>query len=111
MEIFIRMCVFKARVPVGRLILELPAGMLNGDNGDFVGTAVKEVEEETGIRLNLEDVVDLTALLDPSTGCRVFPSPGGCDDEISLFLYRRRVGKELSLSCKEKKLVFVNRVS
>ncbi|KAF5940181.1 hypothetical protein HYC85_021348 [Camellia sinensis] len=85
----------QARVPVGRLILELPAGMLNGDNGDFVGTAVKEVEEETGIRLNLEDVVDLTAFLDPSTGCRVFPSPGGCDEEISLFLYRRRVGKEI----------------
>ncbi|CAL5421362.1 unnamed protein product [Camellia sinensis] len=85
----------QARVPVGRLILELPAGMLNGDNGDFVGTAVKEVEEETGIRLNLEDVVDLTAFLDPSTGCRVFPSPGGCDEEISLFLYRRHVGKEI----------------
>ena len=34
---------FKVRVPVGRFILELPAGMLDDDNGDFVGTAVREV--------------------------------------------------------------------
>lgn len=34
---------FKVRVPVGRVILELPAGMLDDDKGDFVGTAVREV--------------------------------------------------------------------
>lgn len=33
----------KVRVPVGRLILELPAGMLDDDKGDFVGTAAREV--------------------------------------------------------------------
>ncbi|KAL5541012.1 hypothetical protein UlMin_042585 [Ulmus minor] len=85
----------QVRVPVGRLILELPAGMLDDDKGDFVGTAVREVEEETGIHLNLEDMIDLTAFLDQSTGCRVFPSPGGCDEELSFFLYRGRVGKEI----------------
>ncbi|KAK9984513.1 hypothetical protein SO802_034038 [Lithocarpus litseifolius] len=85
----------QVRVPVGRLILELPAGMLDDDKGDFVGTAAQEVEEETGIHLNLEDMIDLTAFLEPSTGCRVFPSPGGCDEEISLFLYRGHVDKEI----------------
>ncbi|KAE9614178.1 putative ADP-sugar diphosphatase [Lupinus albus] len=85
----------QARIPVGRIILELPAGMLDDDRGDFVGTAVREVEEETGIKLSLEDMIDLTAFLDPSTGCRVIPSPGGCDEEISIFLYRRRVDKEI----------------
>ncbi|KAJ1381322.1 NUDIX hydrolase domain [Sesbania bispinosa] len=85
----------QARVPVGRIILELPAGMLDDDKGDVVGTAVREVEEETGIKLNLEDMVDLTAFLDSSTGCRFFPSPGGCDEEISIFLYRGRVDKEI----------------
>ncbi|VFQ66340.1 unnamed protein product [Cuscuta campestris] len=84
----------QVRVPVGRLILELPAGMLDEDNGDFGGTAVREVEEETGIKLNVRDMIDLTALLDPSTGGRVFPSPGGCDEEISLFLYRGKMSKE-----------------
>ncbi|MCI37039.1 nudix hydrolase-like protein, partial [Trifolium medium] len=33
------------------------------------------VEEETGIKLNVEDMVDLTAFLDSSTGRTVFPSP------------------------------------
>ncbi|RDX77502.1 Nudix hydrolase 14, chloroplastic, partial [Mucuna pruriens] len=85
----------QARVPVGRIILELPAGMLDDDKGDFVGTAVREVEEEIGIKLNVEDMVDLTAFLDSATGCRVFPSGGGCDEEISTFLYRGRVDKEI----------------
>ncbi|RYQ96935.1 hypothetical protein Ahy_B08g092877 [Arachis hypogaea] len=80
----------QARVPTGRIILELPAGMLDDDKGDFVGTAVREsslslslynslhglvVEEETGIKFKLEDMVDLTTFLDSSTGCRFFPSP------------------------------------
>ncbi|KAL2321613.1 hypothetical protein Fmac_025992 [Flemingia macrophylla] len=85
----------QARVPVGRIILELPAGMLDDDKGDFVGTAVREVEEEIGIKLNVEDMVDLTAFLDTATGSKVFPSPGGCDEEISIFLYRGRVEKEI----------------
>ncbi|XP_059441123.1 nudix hydrolase 14, chloroplastic isoform X2 [Corylus avellana] len=92
----------QVRVPIGRLILELPAGMLDDDKGDFVGTAAQEVEEETGIHINLEDMVDLTAFLDPSTGCRVFPSPGGCDEEISLFLYRGHVDKETIMQLQGK---------
>ncbi|KAG8069471.1 hypothetical protein GUJ93_ZPchr0006g43073 [Zizania palustris] len=78
----------QVRVPVGKYILELPAGMLDDEKGDFVGTAVREVEEETGIKLNLDNMVDLTALLNPDTGCKMFPSPGGCDEEIGLFLYK-----------------------
>ncbi|KAF7828342.1 Nudix hydrolase 14, chloroplastic [Senna tora] len=85
----------QVRVPTGRILLELPAGMLDDDKGDFVGTAVREVEEETGIHLNVEDMIDLTAFLDSSTGYRVIPSPGGCDEEISIFLYRGSVNKEM----------------
>lgn len=36
---------------------------------------MSQVEEETGIHLNVHDMVDLTAFLDSSTGARVFPSP------------------------------------
>ncbi|KAK9203605.1 hypothetical protein WN943_013861 [Citrus x changshan-huyou] len=92
----------QVRVPTGRVILELPAGMLDDDKGDFVGTAVREVEEETGIQLKLEDMIDLTAFLYPSTGCKFFPSPGGCDEEISLFLFRGRVDKEIIMQLQGK---------
>ncbi|XP_042051201.1 nudix hydrolase 14, chloroplastic-like isoform X3 [Salvia splendens] len=85
----------QVRVPVGKLMLELPAGMLDDDKGDIVGTAVREVEEETGLHLNIDDLVDLTAFLDTSTGNQVFPSPGGCDEGIGLFLYRGSVDKEI----------------
>ncbi|KAM4073926.1 hypothetical protein ACB094_10G055400 [Castanea mollissima] len=63
--------------------------------GETYTVLTEQVEEETGIQLNLEDMIDLTAFLEPSTGCRVFPSPGGCDEEISLFLYRGHVDKEI----------------
>ncbi|KAJ1257780.1 hypothetical protein BS78_10G022300 [Paspalum vaginatum] len=92
----------KVRVPVGKFLLELPAGMLDDEKGDFVGTAVREVEEETGIKLNLEDMIDLTALLDPATGGRMIPSPGGCDEEIGLFLYRGRVDEDTIRSLQGK---------
>lgn len=36
-------CMSKVRIPVGRIILELPAGMLDDDKGDFLGTAIREV--------------------------------------------------------------------
>ncbi|KAI3925269.1 hypothetical protein MKX01_011799 [Papaver californicum] len=85
----------QVRVPVGRLILELPAGMLDDDNGDVIGTAVREVEEETGIKLKKSDMVNLTAFLEPTTGGKVFPSPGGCDEELSLFMYKGQVDKEV----------------
>ncbi|XP_057520073.1 nudix hydrolase 14, chloroplastic-like [Amaranthus tricolor] len=85
----------QVRVPVGRFVLELPAGMLDDEEGDFIGTAVREVEEETGIHLNKEDTIELTAFLEPSTGRKVFPSAGGCDEEIAVFLYQTRVSKEI----------------
>lgn len=85
----------QARVPVGRTIMELPAGMLDDDSGDFVGTAAREVEEETGIEIKTSDLFDLTALLNESTGRKMFPSPGGSDEEITLFLHRSHVKKEV----------------
>ncbi|MBA0636015.1 hypothetical protein Godav_000050 [Gossypium davidsonii] len=63
--------------------------------GTTYAVLTEQVEEEIGIRLKLEDMVDLTAFLDPSTGFKVFPSPGGCDEELGLFLYRGRVDKNI----------------
>jgi hypothetical protein len=41
--LMLNILIYKARVPVGRIILELPAGMLEDDKGDIIGTAVREV--------------------------------------------------------------------
>ncbi|GJP57028.1 hypothetical protein CLOM_g16066 [Closterium sp. NIES-68] len=81
----------QARVPVGRVLLEMPAGMLDGNHGEFVGTAAKEVKEETGITVRHDHLINLTAFLGPSTGQQMLPSPGGCDEGILLFLYRATV--------------------
>ncbi|BBN11329.1 ADP-sugar diphosphatase [Marchantia polymorpha subsp. ruderalis] len=88
----------QARVPVGRTLMELPAGMLDSEDGDFVGTAAREIEEETGIQVKTSDLVDLTALLDESTGRKMFPSPGGSDEDITLFLYRGYVDRKVVTS-------------
>eukprot|EP00250_Pteridium_aquilinum_P017002 c23405_g1_i2 orf=385-1233(+) len=85
----------QARVPVGRILLELPAGMLDDDAGDFVGTAAREVEEETGIHIKTADLVNLTSFLDTPTGQQMIPSPGGCDEGITLMLYRNHVKQEV----------------
>ncbi|KAL8536936.1 hypothetical protein ACS0TY_012212 [Phlomoides rotata] len=42
----------QVRVPVGKLVLELPAGMLDDDNGDIVGTAVCEVSLPLSLSIN-----------------------------------------------------------
>ncbi|KAK8944202.1 hypothetical protein KSP39_PZI007878 [Platanthera zijinensis] len=93
----------QVRVPVGKLILEIPAGMVD-DGGDVIGTAVREVEEETGINLKVQDMVSLTAFLDPGTGCRIFPSPGGCDEELSIFLYKGNAEEEVIKALQGKEM-------
>ncbi|GAY43401.1 hypothetical protein CUMW_074150 [Citrus unshiu] len=76
--------------------------ILLDSEGETYAILTEQVEEETGIQLKLEDMIDLTAFLYPSTGCKFFPSPGGCDEEISLFLYRGRVDKEIIMQLQGK---------
>ena len=60
-------------------LMEIPAGMMDGATGTLKanGVAVKEIKEETGIEILKEDLIFL------GSG---FPSPGGCDEEIGLYL-------------------------
>lgn len=89
------------RIPAGSLtFLEIPAGML-GDRGTFAGGAAKEIQEETGLTIPQEELVDLTALtlgLQSRQGGGeeilqdgVYPSPGGSDEFIPLFLWQKRM--------------------
>ena len=72
------------RVPVGKKCLEICAGMADSDN-NMVGVAFKEVQEETGITVNLADLIELRS---------IYPSPGGCDEEIFLYAYETSLTRE-----------------
>lgn len=80
------------RVPTGRFdFVEIPAGMLDG-SGHFAGVAAKELEEELGLKISSSELTDLSQLAGHSRG--FFPSPGGCEETIRLFAFRKAVTKE-----------------
>lgn len=87
------------RIPAGSLSLpELPAGMLD-DSGTFSGGAAKEISEETGLEISEDELIDMTKLALPSSSSDeeeqlqqgVYPSPGGCDEFVPIFLWQKRV--------------------
>lgn len=87
------------RVPAGSLSLaELPAGMLD-DSGTFSGGAAKEIEQETGLKVPAEELVNLTQLALPKGEGEeeehlqqgMYPSAGRCDEFVPLFLWQKRI--------------------
>ncbi len=87
------------RIPAGSLsFAELPAGMLD-DSGTFVGGAAKEIEEETGLKVPEDQLIDMTKLALPDSETSsgeslqkaTYPSPGGSDEFLPIFLHQRRV--------------------
>ncbi|KAF8248088.1 hypothetical protein K440DRAFT_626687 [Wilcoxina mikolae CBS 423.85] len=88
------------RIPAASLeFVELPAGML--DDSTFSGAAAKEIQEECGIEIPADKLLDLTQLAlgkfvdggDEKLQTAVYPSPGGCDEFMKLFAYRHRIDK------------------
>jgi len=83
------------RIPIGKCFTEVPAGMLDDNAGTFIGTAAKEMQEETGIIIKAENLIDLTHLAyrlkESEKFMGMYPSPGGCDEYIRLFVYREEV--------------------
>jgi len=69
------------------------------DGGTFSGGAAKEIEEETGLIVQESELIDMTALTIPDEDNAdgeklqngIYPSPGGCDEYIPLFLYQKRI--------------------
>ncbi|KIW75635.1 hypothetical protein Z517_10377 [Fonsecaea pedrosoi CBS 271.37] len=97
------------RIPAGSLsFVELPAGMID-DSGTFAGAAAKEIHEETGLEISADVLVDMTRLAacvttDPQKSVSegeeerkgdeqlqfaMYPSPGGSDEFIPIFLARK----------------------
>ena len=82
------------RAPIGELLDEIPAGMMD-DKSCFAGVAIKEIQEETGlVAPNIQSLVEL--------GSPIIPSAGGCDEEIQLYFWETRVKPEIMGKMKEK---------
>ncbi|KAG0321801.1 hypothetical protein BGZ97_010363 [Linnemannia gamsii] len=64
---------------------EIPAGMLDG-SGDFVGKCAEELKEECGITLDHNSLIDMTELAYGDKWDGVYPSAGGCDEFLRLFV-------------------------
>ncbi|KAE9381830.1 hypothetical protein N431DRAFT_14755 [Stipitochalara longipes BDJ] len=90
----------QSRIPAGGLkFVELPAGMV--DRGSFAGTAAKEIKEEIGLEIPEEELINLSELAIPEEAedderCprAMFPSSGGCDEYIPIFLHEKRIPRE-----------------
>ncbi|CZT48672.1 related to nucleoside diphosphate-sugar hydrolase of the MutT (NUDIX) family [Rhynchosporium secalis] len=87
----------QSRVATGGLqFVELPAGMV--DDGSFSGAAAKEIKEELGLEIPEHELVNLSELAIPDgndgeekSPRAMFPSAGGCDEYVPIFLHERRV--------------------
>ena len=84
------------RIPAGTLrVVELPAGMV--DDGTFSGSAAKEIKEELGLEIPEKELVNLSGLAVPKeeNGEKLpqamFPSAGGSDEYVPIFLHEKRV--------------------
>ena len=85
------------RIAAGSLrFAEIPAGMLD-DGTSFSGGAAREIEEETGLVVKAEELIDMTALATTDDVCQeqlqkgMYSTPGGCDEFIPIFLYQKRI--------------------
>jgi len=84
----------QTRVPIGQSrYLELPAGMVD-NSGDFIGVAAKELEEETGLKINKKDLICLSEKCGNKDNSLVYPSPGGCDEGINFYLCVKNISQE-----------------
>ncbi|EHL00701.1 Nudix [Glarea lozoyensis ATCC 20868] len=81
--------------------VELPAGML--DNDTFKGAAAKEIKEETSLIIKEEELINMSELAIKATDASdieedlpraMWPSAGGCDEQIQLFLHEQRISQE-----------------
>ncbi|ORY67252.1 NUDIX domain-containing protein [Pseudomassariella vexata] len=92
----------QARIPAGSLeFVELPAGMVD-DDGTFAGTAAKEIKEELGLELQSSELICMSDLVveeasikgDEDLPNAMYPSVGGCDEFIPIYMHERRVPRE-----------------
>lgn len=73
------------------------------DAGTFSGGAAKEIEEETGLKIKEDELIDLTKLTfgsedETKDGEKLqkamYPSAGGCDEFVPVFLHQQRIPRK-----------------
>lgn len=75
------------------------------DSGTFAGAAAKEIQEETGLLVKQNDLIDMTALASQASQSSrdtsgeslqkaMYPSAGGSDEFIPLFLYQKTMPRK-----------------
>jgi ADP-sugar diphosphatase len=100
------------RIPAGSLrFLEIPAGMMDPNSNTFAGQAAREIEEETGLTVYEHELQDLTQLaLEGAKRSKnpeplqygMYPSPGGLDESIKIFLWEKVMDRQEIESMKGK---------
>ncbi|KAI1760302.1 hypothetical protein GGR53DRAFT_510462 [Hypoxylon sp. FL1150] len=92
------------RIPAGSLaFVELPAGMVD-EGGSFAGTAAQEIREELGLAIPAAELRCLSDVAadgaaaadegDEGLPAAMYPSAGGCDEHIPIYMHERRVPRE-----------------
>lgn len=88
------------RIPAGSLaFMEIPAGMIDDKSRTFAGEAAREIEEEVGLTIKAEELIDMTQLAvqghkaQESLANAMYPSPGGCDEYIIIFLWEKEMDR------------------
>lgn len=73
------------RLPTGGRRREICAGMMDS-YGNIASVALKEIEEETGFKIqNVSELISLGSM---------YPSQGGCDEEIHLYSWTTMITEE-----------------
>lgn len=86
------------RFPVGHIISEIPAGMI--DNGEFArDAAIRELEEESFLVSSLgitpEDIIDLHNEVYGENFPGIFLSPGGTSEYVRIFAIEKDISREM----------------
>jgi ADP-sugar diphosphatase len=89
----------QARIAAGSLsFMEIPAGMLD-DERNIKLAALREIQEEVGIFPKADELIDMTKLavrdhrVSENIQNAMYPSPGGCDEFISIFLWEKELDR------------------
>jgi ADP-sugar diphosphatase len=82
----------------GMSFLEIPAGMLD-DSNEVKGKAIEEIEEETGLTVQKDELINMTELaLETDTDEKVqramYPSPANLDEFIPLLLWEKELDRK-----------------